>query len=319
VVEGAAEEDGSSPMQAAGGSLALAWVAYYRDDLGEATRYLDQAEATSAADFRPMTLMAAILRARVQRARGDLAGALSMVATAHRDLAGWRPPRSLWRWLVLTEAELRSTAGQAQPASAIRKRLDEDRPLSGGEAMVLARLQLAEGDPAGAAAALAPCLDGSAADGFLTIQAEMWLLDALAHDALADHDQAAVSLERALDLAVHGGLQRSFLDAGAPARSLLARYRQRLPTHWSYLDELLQVSAESAQVTVVAPKLIDHLTDREHTVLRYLPSLMTYEEIAADLYVSLNTVKTHAYGIFRKLGVTGRRQAVRSARELHLL
>jgi LuxR family transcriptional regulator, maltose regulon positive regulatory protein len=319
VVEGAAGEDGSSPTQAAGGSLALAWVAYYRDDLGEASRYLDQAEATSEAGFRPMTLVVAILRARVQRARGDLAGALTTVATAHRDLAGWRPPRSLSRWLMLTEAELRSTAGQAQPASAIRKRLDEDRPLSGGEAMVLARLHLAEGDPAAAAAALAPCLDGTAADGFLTIQAEAWLLDALAHDALADHDQAAVSLERALDLAGHGGLQRSFLDAGAPARSLLARYRQRVPTRWSYLDELLQASAESAQVTVVAPKLIEHLTEREHTVLRYLPSLMTYEEIAADLYVSLNTVKTHAYGIFRKLGVTGRRQAVRSARELHLL
>jgi LuxR family maltose regulon positive regulatory protein len=220
---------------------------------------------------------------------------------------------------VLTEAELRSTAGQDQPASAIRRSLEEGGPLSGGEAMVLARLHLAAGDPAAAAAALAPCLDGTAPDGFLAVQAEAWLLDALASDAMADHDRAAASLERALDLAEHGGLCRSFLDAGAPARSLLARYRQRVPTSWSYLDQLLQASAESAQVTVVSPKLIEHLTEREHTVLRYLPSLMTYEEIAADLYVSLNTVKTHAYGIFRKLGVTGRRQAVRSARELHLL
>ena len=317
-VAGAAEEDGSSPIQAAGGSLALAWVAYYRDDLGEASRYLDQA-ATSGAGCRPMAVVIAILRARVQRGRGDLAGALATVAAVHRDLGGWRPPGALWRWLVLTEAELRSTAGQAQPASAIRKRLGERRPLSGGEAVVLARLHLADGDPAGAAAALAPCLDGTAPSGFLTVQAEAWLLDALAHDAQADHDQAAASLERALDLAEHGGLRRSFLDAGAAARSLLARYRQRVPTSWSYLDELLLASAESAEVTVAAPRLIEDLTEREHTVLRYLPSLMTYEEIAADLYVSLNTVKTHAYGIFRKLGVTGRRQAVRSARELHLL
>jgi LuxR family maltose regulon positive regulatory protein len=318
-VKGAAEENVSSPMQAAGASLALAWVSYYRDDLGEASRYLDQAAATSGAGCRPLTVVIAILRARVQRARGDLTGALTTLAAAHRELAGWRPPLSLRRWLVLTEAELRSVAGQPQPASAIRSRLDERRPLSGGELMVLARLYLAEGDPAGAAAALVPCLDGTAPDGFLTIQAEGWLLDALAHDALADHDRAAASLERALDLAEHGELRRSFLDAGAPARSLLARYRQRVPTSWSYLDELLQASAESAQVTIATPRLIEQLTEREHTVLRYLPSLMTYEEIAADLYVSLNTVKTHAYGIFRKLGVTGRRQAVRSARELHLL
>ena len=318
VAEVANEENWSS-AEAAGGYLALAWAAYYRDDLGEASRYLDQAGAASGGGCQPITVVLAILRARLQRARGDLAGSLATVATAHRDLAGWTPPRYLWRWLVLTEAELRSTAGQAQPASAVRRSLEEGGPLSGGEAMVLARLHLAAGDPAGATAALAPCLDGTTPDGFLAVQAEAWLLDALAGDALADHDRAAASLERALDLAEHGGLRRSFLDAGAPARSLLARYRQRVPTSWSYLDELLQASAESAQVMVVSPKLIEHLTEREHTVLRYLPSLMTYEEIAADLFVSLNTVKTHAYGIFRKLGVTGRRQAVRSARELHLL
>ena len=51
-------------------------------------------------------------------------------------------------------------------------------------------------------------------------------------------------------------------------------------------------------------------------MLRYLPSSMTYEEIAADLYLSPNTVKSHVYSVFRKLGVNGRRQAVRSAREL---
>jgi LuxR family transcriptional regulator, maltose regulon positive regulatory protein len=246
-------------------------------------------------------------------------GSLNTVAAAHRELTGWRPPVYQWRWLVLTEADLRSAAGQPQSASAIRNSLEESGPLSGGEAVVLARLHLAERDPAAAAATLAPCLDGTAPGGFLTVPAEAWLLDALTSDALADHDRAATSLERALRLAEHGGLRRSFLDAGAPARSLLARYRQRIPISWSYLDELLQASAEGAQVTVSAPRLIEHLTEREHTVLQYLPSLMTYEEIAADLYVSLNTIKTHAYGIFRKLGVTGRRQAVRSARELHLL
>ena len=318
-VEVAAEPSWSSSMQAAGGYLALAWVSYYRDDLGQASRHADQAAAASGTGWQPMTLGLAILRARLQRARGDMTSSLDTVAAAHRELTGWRPPLRQWRWLVLTEADLRSAAGQPQSASTIRKRLEESGPLSGGEAVVLARLHLAERDPAAAAATLASCLDGTAPGGFLTVPAEAWLLDAIASDALADHDRAAMSLERALRLAEHGGLRRSFLDAGAPARSLLARYRQRLSISWSYLDELLQASAEGVQVTVSAPRLIEHLTEREHAVLQYLPSLMTYEEIAADLYVSLNTIKTHAYGIFRKLGVTGRRQAVRSARELHLL
>jgi LuxR family maltose regulon positive regulatory protein len=318
-LEMTAEQNWPSAMPAAGAYLALAWVHYYRDDLGEASSYADQAAALSGVVQQPMKLGFAILRARLQRARGDMAGALTTVTAVRRDLAGWKPPLYLWRWLVLTEAELRSGAGQRQSASAIRKSLDESGPLSGGEAVVLARLHLAESDPASAAATLAPCLDGHAPAGFLMVPAEAWLLDAIASDTLADHDRAAMSLERALVLAEHGGLRRSFLDTGAPARSMLARYRQRVPTSWSYLDELLQASAEAARATVATPRLIDHLTEREHTVLRYLPSLMTYEEIAADLYVSLNTVKTHAYGIFRKLGVTGRRQAVRSARELHLL
>jgi len=315
----AADQSWSASVLGAGGDLALAWVHYYRDDLGEASRYADQATAASGFGWQPMTLAVAILQARLQRARGDLAGSLDTVAAARRDLMGCTGSAYLWRWLLLTEAELRSVTGQPQSASAIRKSLDERRPLAGGEAVVLARLHLAEGDPAGAAATIARCLDGRAAGGFMMIPAEVSLLDALASDALGDHDRAAISLERALSLAEQGGLRRSFLDAGAPARSLLARYRQRVPTSWSYLDELLQASAESAQVTVSTLRLVEHLTEREHTILRYLPSLMTYEEIAGDLYVSLNTVKTHAYGIFRKLGVTGRRQAVRTARELHLL
>jgi len=312
-----ADQSWSSSVLEASGYLAQAWVHYYRDDLGEATRYADLA-AASGVGWQAMTLGVMILRARLQRARGDLAGSLDLVAAVRRDLTGARGSAYLWRWLLLTEAELRSAAGQPQSASAIRKSLDERGPLADGEAVVLARLHLAEGDPAAAAAILA-ALDGSAPGGFLVVPAEVSLLDAVASDALADHDRAAMSLERALSLAEHGGLRRSFLDVGAPARSLLARYRQRVPTSWSYLDELLQASAESAEVTVAVPKLIDHLTEREHTVLRYLPSLMTYEEIATDLFVSLNTIKTHAYGIFRKLGVTGRRQAVRTARELHLL
>jgi LuxR family transcriptional regulator, maltose regulon positive regulatory protein len=319
-VELAARCGWSSSVQAAGGHLALAWVQYYRDDLIEASRHLEQATAASRAfPEQPVTLAVAILRAQLQRARGDLAGSLATVASARRDATGWTPPAQLWRWLVLTEAQLRSAAGQAQPARALLEDLEESSLLRAGEAVALARLQLAEGDPAGAAQTVSSCLDGTAPSGFLMVPAEAWLLDALASDALADRDRAAASLQRALTLAEQGGFRRSFLDAGAPARSLLARYRHRMPACWSYLDELLQASTESTRAATSLSALIEQLTERERAVLRYLPSLMTYEEIASDLYVSVNTVKSHVHGIFRKLGVSGRRQAVRSARELRLL
>ncbi|MCL9797902.1 response regulator transcription factor, partial [Frankia sp. AgKG'84/4] len=63
----------------------------------------------------------------------------------------------------------------------------------------------------------------------------------------------------------------------------------------------------------------DRLSDRELAVLSYLPTMLTTAEIAAELYVSVNTVKTHLKSIYRKLDVPRRRDAVHCARQLHLL
>ncbi|WP_261560169.1 response regulator transcription factor, partial [Frankia tisae] len=67
------------------------------------------------------------------------------------------------------------------------------------------------------------------------------------------------------------------------------------------------------------PAAGDRLSDRELAVLSYLPTMLTTAEIAAELYVSVNTVKTHLKSIYRKLDVPRRRDAVHRARELHLL
>ncbi len=67
------------------------------------------------------------------------------------------------------------------------------------------------------------------------------------------------------------------------------------------------------------PQLVEDLTDRELAVLRYLPSQLSQRDIASELYVSLNTVKTHCKAIYRKLGVGNRKAAVQAARDLRLL
>jgi LuxR family maltose regulon positive regulatory protein len=64
---------------------------------------------------------------------------------------------------------------------------------------------------------------------------------------------------------------------------------------------------------------LEHLSDRERAVLSYLPTMLTTSEIASEMYLSVNTVKTHLKSIYRKLDVTRRRDAVRRARELRLL
>jgi LuxR family maltose regulon positive regulatory protein len=68
-----------------------------------------------------------------------------------------------------------------------------------------------------------------------------------------------------------------------------------------------------------APELRDELSDRELAVLRLLPTELSQREIGGELFVSLNTVKTHLRNIYRKLGVDGREDAVERARELQLL
>ena len=64
---------------------------------------------------------------------------------------------------------------------------------------------------------------------------------------------------------------------------------------------------------------VERLTERELAVLRYLPTQLTQRDIAHELYVSLNTVKTHLQATYRKLGVADRKAAVQAARDLHLL
>jgi len=66
-------------------------------------------------------------------------------------------------------------------------------------------------------------------------------------------------------------------------------------------------------------KLVESLTKREVTVLRYLCSRLTYEEIAAALYLSLNTLKTHVKAVYRKLEVVSRADAVTVGRSLRLI
>ena len=79
-------------------------------------------------------------------------------------------------------------------------------------------------------------------------------------------------------------------------------------------------AASVPPVTPALPaELVEALTPKESEVLGHLAALLTTEEIAATMFVSVNTVRTHVRSILRKLGVSRRNAAVRRARELNLL
>jgi LuxR family maltose regulon positive regulatory protein len=105
---------------------------------------------------------------------------------------------------------------------------------------------------------------------------------------------------------------------GGSIEPLLQRHRRNGTSHRALLDDLLAALGRNGERRAVAT-LPDALSEREAAVLRFLPTMMSNQEIAAELFVSVNTVKTHLKAIYRKLDVEDRRSAVRRARELSLI
>lgn len=79
------------------------------------------------------------------------------------------------------------------------------------------------------------------------------------------------------------------------------------------------IPAQGALTGTAAPLIIDPLTEREREALQHLSEMLSTAEIATEMYISVNTVKTHLKSIYRKLAVTHRGEAVRRAKKLGLL
>jgi LuxR family transcriptional regulator, maltose regulon positive regulatory protein len=136
--------------------------------------------------------------------------------------------------------------------------------------------------------------------------------------AAASASTAAVALVReALHLARAGRWWAPFaLEGGAVPRLLDDVGPADLP---SALLPWRSSARETRRPDVLPRTLLDPITSREAAVLELLPSHLTYQAIGAELYVSVNTVKTYVSGIYRKLGVSSRSEAVRAARAAGLL
>ena len=136
---------------------------------------------------------------------------------------------------------------------------------------------------------------------------------------------AVTELLGALDVAARETLRWPFFDAPAPARRLLRMHPQlQAATAW--------LSPSSGPVAVRprpgraaravaedAPLVTQDLSQRELEVLEQLAGMLSTAEIAATMFISVNTVRTHIRSILRKLAATRRNQAVRRARELGII
>ena len=151
---------------------------------------------------------------------------------------------------------------------------------------------------------------------------EILVLQALAHQMQGDIPAALAPLERALSLAEPEGYVRVFVAEGLPMAELLKEaakagittdYARQLLTAFGNAEVKAPVKQDFKRIQ------IEPLSDRELDVLRLLGTDLDGPEIARELTVSLNTIRTHTKNLYSKLGVNNRRAAVKRAEELQLL
>lgn len=333
--------------------LALALVAGERDDPAEAAAHLALAGPATAAPTG--AALAALCRAELLVAAGEPAAALRTLVAAREAAPGVEPAAAL----TAAEAQVRAAVGDVDTARALltdalrrphpapaRPPAAPDGPggriaesgrgegiaevgLAGTVAAVLgvalARVELRAGDPRAAERALPDWAGPAAGSWPLPVRVRAGLLDAvLARDA-GDERRAGLILEQVLDLAAPQGFRRDFTRPDPGVRDLLAAHLDSGTAHWATVSELVRGADErdadgpAERSATPARGLDEPLTERELTILRYLQSILSNVEIASELSLSVNTVKTHVRNIYRKLDATRRREAVRRARELRLI
>ncbi|MFE6360615.1 LuxR C-terminal-related transcriptional regulator [Streptomyces sp. NPDC057806] len=288
------------------GHLVRAAVAVERDELESAQRLLDETAAPGrTGPDDPVTAAArALVTARLRLAQGDPPAAVAAARPTVRAEAV-----SPWEQGHAAALACAAQLAEGHPEAAVHTLLDApDGPAAC--TVDAARALLAAGHPGPAIDLLDALPPDEGAGPAVTVPA--LLLRARAWD-LAGHPETARRLvTRALLDARGERLRRPFLDAGPwVLRMLGAGGPEALAEGWLLRGRNV---AEAS-----GPLVVEELSAREHDVLVRLAQMMSTEEIAADLFVSVNTVKTHLKGVFRKLAVNRRTDAVRRARQLGLM
>jgi LuxR family transcriptional regulator, maltose regulon positive regulatory protein len=295
--------------------VASAMVDLEWDDLDGAHAAVVEGLAAQQADPEPVQLGALrIVEMRLLLARRQVDAARLVVHQVESAIDGAPIPPLLSRWVAVARAELELTAGD--PAAVLA--LIEPSPAGQAPQMRIrvARAHLALGAPEAAEAVLTP-LQRSAPD--IATAVETWVTTTQVEEALRRSTRSVDAFARAVALAEPQNMRRPFLSAGSQVMApLLERYQWLVPRQSPFVAALLTgLAVERTMSPVISTA--QGLTERELEVLRYLPTMFKNQEIAADMYVSVNTVKAHLRSLYRKLGVTQRREAVERARELGLL
>jgi LuxR family transcriptional regulator, maltose regulon positive regulatory protein len=310
------DEDPVAAPALAMGAGALAWLGRCE----EADRWFERAARALHPDGDPGTaVIAHHARGLLRLAQGRPDEALSAFRAAERTqrlLAGGHAFSDAIRARLL-QTQVR--IGELETARAALAAMSEHVRGLAPMRVAAAEMDLADGRADHAIDVLVPVINGSAAAFHQTSTViEALLLDAAARDQLGERRAAEDSLEQALDLAEADGIVLPFILA--PVRGLLERVPRHRTAHATLLRSILDVITGASAPPGDRPEpLLEELSEAELRVVRYLPSNLKAPEIAAELCVSANTVRTHIRHIYAKLDTHDRNDAVGRARRLGLL
>lgn len=318
---GAAEHAGiRAADRSAAAQVARAWAAVERYDLRLAAEEMRSAERSDfiLGDPVPRSILT-LVKSRLQVAQGDRAGALARVEAAAAGLTDRQ------RWLIarlhIEAAQLRVASGEPE-AALVEVEDVGDAHADAEAALVVTQARLRLGDEASAAVTLADVLDRQAP---LSVRVSGWLVESARQLRSGSTTGAQQALRKALKLAVSARLRRPFHEAPAAVRQLLLQDVQMTTEHAWLFDvgrmtpQTIPGQRRSGETNSTPTPPVEALTEKELEVLGHLAEMLTTAEIAAVMYISVNTVRTHVRNILRKLGVNRRNAAVRMAREFQLL
>jgi len=255
--------------------------------------------------------------ARLYTCRGDRDAAIATVQEAQTLLATLNDPR-LSRYAAGYYARLQLFLGVEAAAVqwAVAYQARRETAASEHEDLVLARILLAEGQPARIPDLLHPIYQAAKNEGRNQTCIEAALLLSLYHDARKEAEAAADWLNRSLELAAPAGYLRLFLDEGAPLLEQLPRVRS---TNRDFVDTLLaQLQPQTSPGAAINSRLVDPLSEQELRVLDLIVAGKSNQEIAEALVISVGTAKWHVHNILQKLGARDRAQAIALALETGL-